>query len=77
MAIALTIPTVPAFSAAASAASSGVVPLPKPMAAPTAATRAVKSTVVPIAVSQPKKAEPNLNPPNSAFSRSWTSVRRV
>ena len=39
--------------------------------------RAVRSTVVPIAVSHPKNADPNLKPPNSAFSRSWTSVRSV
>ncbi|BDI23528.1 hypothetical protein L3i23_23040 [Herbiconiux sp. L3-i23] len=30
---------------------------------------------MPVAASQPKKAEPNLNPPNSAFSRATTSCR--
>lgn len=75
--MALTTPTVPMLSAAASAASSGEVPVPAPIAAPMEATSAVRKTVVPIAVKHPENAEPNLNPPNSAFSRWWMSSRRL
>ena len=39
------------------------VPLLSPTAAPAAATRAVSSTAVPVAVSQPKNAEPTFTPP--------------
>ncbi|MCY1549942.1 hypothetical protein D9M68_861480 [compost metagenome] len=47
-----------------------------PTAVPAAATRAVSKTAVPVAASQPKKAEPILIPPNCSFSRA-TTVSRV
>ena len=56
-------------------------PWPRRAAAPAAATSAVSRTAVPVAVSQPKKADPTLTPPKTsrstarAFSRtarSWS-----
>ena len=46
-----------------------------PTAAPAAASRAVSSTAVPVAVSQPKNAEPTLMPPYASFSRATTVWR--
>jgi len=64
-----TSPTVWSFAvfAAASAAWFGSAPVPKPTAVPNPATKAVNSTVVPVAVNQPKKSLPSFIPPNSAF----------
>ncbi|MFC5128082.1 hypothetical protein ACFPRL_34620 [Pseudoclavibacter helvolus] len=50
---------------------------PAPTAMPVAATSAVRMTAVPVAVSQPKNADPNLKPPNLERSRSRTSSRNV
>ena len=67
----------PMFSAAAFAASSAVSGEFMPRAAPIAAISAVSRTVSPIAVSHPKKAEPNLKPPKRSSSRESTSRRRL
>ena len=61
----------PIVSAFASASLSPT--LVRPMAVPAAARIAVSSAPMPIATSQPKKAEPQLKPPNSSRWRARTS----
>ena len=48
-----------------------------PTAVPAAATKAVSRTAMPVAASQPKKAEPTLTPPNCSFSRATAVCRSV
>ncbi len=67
--IALVIPTVCGFWDAWLVASFRFVFVDRPKAAPAAATRAVRMTAMPVAVSQPKNAAPNFMPPNVSFSR--------
>jgi hypothetical protein len=70
-------PTVPPFEAAWFTASLTSVLVARPTAVPAAATRAVRSTAMPVAVSQPKNAEPTLMPPNCSFSRATAVCRSV
>ena len=69
-------PTVSAVAPTASEASDAVsLPVATPTAAPAAAASAVSITAIPVAVSQPKKADPILTPPCSSRSRPTTSRR--
>ena len=52
---------------------STLVASPRP--APAAASSAVSSTAMPVAVSQPKKQAPNFMPPKRSFCRATTSLR--
>src|SRR3954447_18729921 len=52
----------------------GVRPVLTPMLRPTAASRPVRITAVPVAVSQPKKQAPNFMPPNCSFC--WRTSSR-
>ena len=70
--IAPTMPTVAASEEAWSTASLGSVPVPSPTAVPAAANNAVRITAIPMAASQPKKAEPTFTPPNRS---AWAAVR--
>ena len=71
-------PTIPTvwFEAAWPTAAFTSVFVASPTAVPAAATRAVSSTAMPVAASQPKNAEPTLTPPNASFSRA-AAISRV
>src|SRR3954454_8669755 len=68
-------PTVVAFWVAWVAAWPASVPVATPTAVPAAATSAVSRTAVPVAVSQPKNADPTLTPPKASFCRATTARR--